>query len=92
VAAVEVGVVGLGAAVPGDLVVDVPLEARLVALDRDRVVRFPAAVFFRPGDVFRGFPLGVGRVLCRPADYVALSLGWPRLRRSREFVVPAEPT
>ena len=30
--------------------------------------------------------------LCRPVDYAVLSLGWSRLRSSREFGVPAEPT
>ena len=62
VAAVEVSVVGLGAAVLGDLVVDVPLEAWLVAFHGHGVVGVPAAVFFLPRNVFRGVALGVGRV------------------------------
>ena len=61
-AAVEVSVVGLGAAVLGDLVVDVPLEAWLVAFHGHGVVGVPAAVFFLPRNVFRGVALGVGRV------------------------------
>ena len=43
-----------------DQVEDGALDARLVALDEQEIVRFPAAVFFRPGDVFRRSPAGRG--------------------------------
>jgi hypothetical protein len=39
------------------------LQAGLVALDKQEVVRAPAAVVFSgPGDVLGGLPLSVGRV------------------------------
>jgi hypothetical protein len=41
---------------------DGPLDARLVAPDEQKIVRFSAAVFSAAGDVLRGLSLGVGHV------------------------------
>jgi hypothetical protein len=62
VAVVDLDVVRGSPARVLDKVEDGALDAGLVALDEQEVVRVPAAVFFWPGDVFRGLPLGVGRV------------------------------
>jgi hypothetical protein len=44
-----------------DLAEDGLLEAWLVALDEQEVVRVPAAVFFRPGPIWRKHPDQTGR-------------------------------
>ena len=61
-AVVELGVVRLARAAGLDGVEDGALQAGLVPLDEQEVVRFPAAVFLLSGDVCRGLALGVGGV------------------------------
>ena len=61
VGAIQFRVVRLAGALPLDGVEDGPLQRRLVSLEQG-VVRFPAAVFFPPGDVLRSLPLRVGGV------------------------------